>query len=114
MEKLKIGNAEFNLIPMGMDEKNKLRVFTVEADSYSEVDQAFLDVSKVTVILADNSEVIYLDCVKTTSIKDNKDGTYTVEVSTDILAKEIQDIKKNIILAEVALVELFELMIGGV
>ena len=94
MEKLKIGSKEFNIIPMGIDERDKLRIFTIEADSYTEVDQAFSDVSKVTVILEDDSEVVYLDCVKVTSIKDNKDGTYTVEVSTDAVERKITNLQE--------------------
>ena len=94
MEKLKIGNTEFNLIPMGISEKEKSRSFTIEANSYAEVDQAFSDVSKITVILEDNSEAVYLDCVKVISIIDHKDGTYTVEVSTDAVERKITNLQE--------------------
>lgn len=95
MEKIRVGINEFDLVPAQVSESPTERSFRVYASSYNEVDLAFSNVLKITHIQEDEREITYLDCVKTTSILDHKDGTYTVFISRDETGRKISYIEES-------------------
>lgn len=117
MEIIRLKNGiEFDVIPMGIDKKEATRSFTVSSElPYSDILSAFEDVEKIE-YLSETGEVlaVYTDCVKSLSItKDLENNTYTVIVSTDATGLELKRIQENILLTELALTEIYEMMIGG-
>lgn len=97
MEKIKINNNEFELLPMGVDERNNKRILTISSPLNSlEIKEAFSDVSEVTMVLNDGQEITWLDGVRTLSITDHLDGTYTVEISTDIVERQLAELREEI------------------
>ena len=129
MEKLILSNGqEFELAPMGVtvDSRNKRRTFKfVTALTYEEIKAIFSDSANLTSIdyvLANGAKINYADCtgykglsftpsyvVDDVTIPD----TYTVEVTTDAFEKRIAETESAQTNLELGLVEVYELLLGG-
>lgn len=97
MEKIRINNNEFELVPMGVTENDKKRTLKLTSNKTSvEIEEIFSDVSKISLILEDGTEKTWLDGVKTTAITNHLDGTYTVEISTDAVERRIAELQAEI------------------
>lgn len=93
MEKIKIGNEEFELVPMGIDITDTSINLTIATDKNSlEVETAFSDVSRLEHLLDNETLAVYVDGVALKSVRNNMDGTYTVIVSTDKVSKLERDV----------------------
>ncbi len=96
MERIKIGNKEYELAVNGIAESEKNRVFTIESDApYAEIEEAFADTSNIQV-LSETGEILtaYLDGVGLKSIKrDYEADTYTIDISTDAMVAELKAIR---------------------
>jgi hypothetical protein len=98
MEKIKANNTEFNLSPMGILETEKTRSFIVSTDlPNNEILTAISNVSTLE-YLSETGEVLrtYLDGVKTNSITNHLDGTYTIEISIDPIERQLADLQAQI------------------
>lgn len=99
MEKIKLNNREFELVPMGIKETDKRRSFTISTDlAYSTIEKSFTDVSNIQ-YLSESGEVLaaYLDGVSTKSItKDLEDVTYTIVISTDTVEAELKQLRAQV------------------
>ena len=106
MEKIKVNNIEFELLPMGIDETNKKRSLKISSVLNSiEIENVFSDVSKVSLILEDGQETIWLDGVRALSITNHFDGTYTVEISIDAVERQIKDLQAQVLALTLARAE---------
>lgn len=121
VEKIRLNNGqEFELIPMGIVDNivTKRRKFTFKSDlDYGDVEAQFADdnVAKIE-HLNSEGEIMrtYLDCVSLKSLSRDIDaGTYTVELSVDEVERKISDLENNIVYTELALTEIYEMMLGG-
>jgi multidrug efflux pump subunit AcrB len=98
MEKIRVNNTEFNLVPMGISETGKARNITIStALTNDEIITAISDVSKIE-YLSETGEVLqtYLDGVKAKSIINHLDGTYTIEISIDPIERQLADLQAQI------------------
>ena len=93
MEKIKINNQLFDLVPMGINISEKSMSITISsALDYSALETAFSDVSSIE-HQSEAGELLatYLDGVAVKSIsRDIESGTYTVVISTDAVAKALK------------------------
>ncbi len=110
MEKIRLKNGtEFNLIPMGIDTKNNLRIFSITSSLIQEEILASCtieNISQIKHILADNTiGATYEDCVVLKSITFVPDAViddntvsdiYIVILSTDAIERGIQGASSNI------------------
>jgi hypothetical protein len=98
MEKIKINNVEFALLPMGIAETDKLRSFIVSTTLKN--DEILSAISNISVIeyISESGEVLqtYLDGVKAKSIINHLDGTYTIEISIDAIERQLADLQAQI------------------
>jgi hypothetical protein len=98
MEKIKINNVEFALLPMGIAETDKLRSFIVSTTLTN--DEILSAISNISVIeyISESGEVLqtYLDGVKAKSIINHLDGTYTIEISIDAIERQLADLQAQI------------------
>jgi hypothetical protein len=115
MEKIKVNGQEFDLVPMGISSSDKRRSFTLSTTvSPSEIEAAFTDVGSIQ-YLSEDGKVLrtYLDCVSLKGYTHDIGGeTYTVELSTDAVEKRLQEITSGLTYSELALVEVYELLLG--
>ena len=110
MEKIRLKDgAEFDLIPMGIDNKEKFRIikFTSEL-THAEILAKFSDINieEINYILADNSiGATYEDCVTLKSltfipnvrVDDNTvSDIYVVALSTDAVERTLQTLNTDI------------------
>jgi len=99
MEKIRVKEKEFDLVPASLIESDKRRTFTVQTDiDPTELEAAFEDVSNVQYIL-ESGEVYktYLDGVALKSVTHNiEEGTYTLEISTDVVEAELKYLREQI------------------
>lgn len=94
MEKIKIGNETFDLIPMGIDISEKSITLTIATDKNSlEVETAFSDVGRIEHLSNEKTLAIYTDGVSLKSVRNNMDGTYTVIIGTDKVEKELAELR---------------------
>ena len=127
MEKIRLKNGtEFDLIPMGISERNSLRCFKFISDLPCEEIltefEAESSLGTIEHILADGTVgATYADCVEYKSltfipsvqIDDNTvSDIYVVTISTDATGKELQALGQGITYAELALAEVYELLLG--
>ena len=111
MEKIRLKDGtEFNLIPMGIDTKNNLRIFKITSELlHDEILAKFVNIvnlERVEHILVDDSiGTSYEDCtvfksltfIPNVQIDDNTVGDiYVVIVSTDAVERELQGVNSNI------------------
>ena len=111
MEKIRLKDGtELNLIPMGIDNKEKFRIikFTSEL-THAEILAKFSDINieEINYILADNSiGATYEDCVTLKSlifipnvqVNDNTvSDIYVVAISTDEVERKLQTLNKEMI-----------------
>ncbi len=115
MEKIKINGQIFNLIPMGIGQSEKKRSFTISSGLTSaEIESAFTDVTRIE-HLNEVGEILstFIDGVSVKTIHKNmEDGTYTIEISTDAIERKIRELGDAQTYAELALVEVYELLLG--
>jgi hypothetical protein len=98
MEKIRVNNNIFDLLPMGIVENGKSRSFTISTGlSNDAILTAISDVSNIE-YLSETGEVLqtYLDGVKAKSITNHLDGTYTIEISIDAVEMQLQDLQAQI------------------
>jgi hypothetical protein len=98
MEKIRISNTEFDLIPMGINSTEKVRSITTSTSlSHDEIVLALSDVSTIQYI-SESGEILqtYLDGVKAKSITNHLDGTYTIEISIDPIERQLADLQAQI------------------
>jgi hypothetical protein len=98
MEKIRISNTEFDLIPMGINSTEKVRSITISTSlPHDEIVSALSDVSTIT-YLSEAGEILqtYLDGVKAKSITNHLDGTYTIEISIDPIERQLADLQAQI------------------
>lgn len=114
-EKLRLKDGtEFDLIPMGITDRGNRRNFTIYADADPESAFTESNVDRIEHI-SESGEVLttYLDGVKMVAIsKDMENGTYTVEISVDALEKKLKQIIDSQTYSELALVEVYEMLLG--
>lgn len=99
MEKIKIKENLFDLLPMGIKENNKQREFIIASElSYSNIELAFSDVTSIQYLSeADEVLISYLDGVKLKSIsKDFENGTYAITISTDPVEMKLKEMQAQI------------------
>lgn len=100
MEKIKLSNeATFDLIPMGIEIKEKSKSFTISSElTPTEIETAFTDVSTITHLSeADETLATYYDGIGLKSVKhDIENNTYTVEISTDEILRKMQQMQAQI------------------
>jgi len=114
-EKIRLKDGtEFDLIPMGINEKGNRRSFTIYTDIDPESVFTESNVDRIEYISASGEVLkVYLDGVKTVGIaKDIENGAYTVEISVDALEKRLKQIIDSQTYAELALVEVYEMLLG--
>ena len=99
MEKIKINEIEFELIPMGINSTDKIRSIEVYSNmSFSNIETAFADVSHIE-YLTETGDVLatYLDGVGLKSITKNLDtGTYIVIISIDAVEAELRHLRAQV------------------
>lgn len=128
MEKIKLKDGTlFDIVPMGISQSDKVReIKFISTLPYAEVEALFDDVENIENIqhLSDANEELetFADCVaykylgkaKNVQINDSLTAdVFTVELSIDVVEKTIRGIKKNVTYTEVALVEIYETILGG-
>jgi hypothetical protein len=129
MEKIILKNGqEFESIPNGIEtnEFTKRRIFKFISDlPYDEVKTSFKNssnIDEIDYILSDGSRRTYIDCAKLKELsqqygvsvdEETQRDIYIAVISTDILERDLQKVKENIIYTEIALTEVYESMIGG-
>jgi hypothetical protein len=101
MEKLKIGNNTFDLVPMGISEDTirKTRSFTVSKSmDFEAMRTAVLSgMSRIDHIGNDGTVVnTYMDCIALKTILVNEEGTYTITLSTDASLTEIKALQAKL------------------
>ena len=103
MEKLKIGNTEFDLVPMGISEDTQRKTRSFKVVKSMEFDPMFLIIreglEKITHIGNDGQPAaVYSDCISLkrmaaeygTEIDGEPQDTYLIELSTDASIGEIR------------------------
>lgn len=99
MEKVKIKENVFDLLPMGIKESNKQRELIIASElPYSDIELAFADVTSIQ-YLSETDEILisYLDGVKLKSIsKDFENSTYTIAISTDPVEMKLKEMQAQI------------------
>lgn len=121
MEKIRLKNGqEFDLIPMGIVNNivTKRRRFTFTSSlSYEEIEAQFSqdNISKIEYLNESGATLAtYLDCVSLKSLaRDINTETFTVELSFDDIERKISAIASNIVYTELALTEIYEMILGG-
>jgi hypothetical protein len=99
MEKLKIGQTEFELVPMGIGSTDKTRSFTVVKNmEFNGFRAVILDGLTQIDHIGNDGEVAnsYMDCVALKSItatNEEEQNTYTILLSTDASLQEIRALK---------------------
>lgn len=100
MEKIKIGDTLYDLVPMGLNQSDKDRSFTISSElPFVDIVQTFTDVTSIQ-HLSETDEILssYLDGVSVKTItRDFENGTYTIVVSTDAVVAEIKSLRDMII-----------------
>ena len=111
MEKIRLKNGtEFNLIPMGIDTKNNLRVFSITSSlTQEEILGSYTveSISQIKHILADDTiGATYEDCVVLKSITFVPDAVvddntvadiYMVILSTDAVERGLQTLREQMV-----------------
>jgi len=110
MEKLKIGNMEFDLVPMGIteDTQGRTRSFTVVENMEFEEIRVVVRIGLTQIDHIGNDGTVansYMDCISLKSILVNEEGTYTITLSTDANLREMKDLKNQIDAVNIALAE---------
>jgi hypothetical protein len=99
MERIRINNQEFNLIPMGITTSDKKRSFTISSTlPYADIETAFSNVDRIE-YLSDSGEVLatYVDGVALKSLsRDIENGTYTAEIGIDTVEKKLQSMSSQV------------------
>lgn len=128
-EKIRLKNGqEFEIIPMGIEVQGNRRIFKFVSElSYPEVLEVFANednISKIEYILADGTTGrTYLDCVSLKALGFNpkyqvfEDATadvFIVEISIDAVERVLKALQNNMTYTELALVEIYESMLGGI
>jgi hypothetical protein len=122
MEKIRLKNGqELELLPVGVSDNavTKRRKFAFVTDmAYDDVYQAFADNNNISVIehLSAAGEVLktYADCTGLKQITRNiENGSYIVELSADEVERKIANLENSIVYTELALTEIYEMMLGG-
>jgi len=127
-EKIKLKNGQkFEIIPMGIETQGNRRIFKFTSElSYSDV-LAILtneeNIEKIEYILADGTtDRTYLDCISLKALGFNpnyqvfEDATadvFIAEISIDAVERVLKALQKNMAYTELALVEIYESMLGG-
>lgn len=118
-DKIKLRNGLiFELVPDGIKPYDKTRKITITSDlTYAEIESCFANTDNISTIqyLSEADEVLktYADCVSLKTLyKDYDNGTYTVELSIDAVAKQLNELAQGQTNAELALVEVYELLLG--
>lgn len=127
MEKIRLSNGtEFMLVPMGIEKRDKLRYFKFISDSnYYDILAEFSNSDNLLIVehvLADGTTgTTYSDCVAYKSltfvpnvqIDDNTVlDVYMVVISTDPVERQMQSITQGLTFTELALAEVYELLLG--
>jgi len=99
-EKIKLSSGnEFNLLPMGILEKDSIRYFTVQSTIMSEqLKNEFSNVDDIQYILEDGSTYkTYTDCIELWLITENLiDGTYTIGIYYNQLEKDNKALQSQV------------------
>ena len=125
-EKLRLKDGtEFDLIPMGIDAKGNFRIIKfISALPHADILAKFSDtnIEEINYILADNSiGATYEDCVTLKSltfipnvqVDDNTvSDIYVVAISTDAVERGMQVLNQGLTYTELALAEVYELLLG--
>ena len=121
MEKIKLSNGQiFDLEPMGIITQNNKRIFTLQTNlTTEELAEIFSNpnnINRIQYILESGEvAVTYLDCAYATAItKSINSSGYTVEIATDVMGRRVETNEKNTTYIELALVEVYELLLGGI
>jgi len=99
MEKLRIGQEEFELVPMGISSTDKTRSFTVVKHmEFNEIRTVILDGLTQIDHIGNDGQVAnsYMDCVALkaiTATHEEEQDTYTILLSTDASLQEIRALK---------------------
>ena len=127
MEKIRLKNGqEFELVPMGIDIRESLKTFKIVTTlTQEEIISAFSvdNIASVEYILIDGTVTeTYLDCVALKGLgltldyqvdESTAKDIYTVIISTDATERALNQMKENVTYTEIALVELYETILGG-
>lgn len=128
MEKIRLKNGqEFNLVPMGISEQNKTRSFKITTTlTYEEIKAVFSDpenISNIDYILSDDIPYrTYADCVSFKGMAfetgvlvdgNTEADVYTVILSIDPVELAMKKMQENILYTELALTEIYEMVLGG-
>jgi hypothetical protein len=99
MEKIKININTFDLIPMGIDQSDKSRTFTISSTlPPAEIESAFTNVERIE-YLSESDEILvtYLDGISLKFIQRNyEDDTYTITISTDAIERQIKELQAQV------------------